>query len=290
MDERDGQVWQSIVDDAVRAHNPGTIGMFVRLKRKPPTPLAVNTTPVTQFQNAWPPSPAAPTPPPSQPDVLFEIRGHVHFTDPQPTSQPEPLCVLATATPYPSTVSNALNSFLEQKIEHERLLKRVRTLQARSNDRLFVQQDHSLISDPNQNYIYPHPAHPSQFNLHRFPLSIPSSINPSDPRLSLHHPSSTDHGPMYSQTAAGMQFPPGTSPLTSNHPHSLPQIEEDEESRRKKLKKAPQYVCITCGRTDSPEWRKGPQGPKTLCNACGLRWAKKSRKLEGGSDTSKMIP
>ncbi|KAK7038077.1 hypothetical protein R3P38DRAFT_2904299, partial [Favolaschia claudopus] len=35
-----------------------------------------------------------------------------------------------------------------------------------------------------------------------------------------------------------------------------------------------QYVCITCGRTDSPEWRKGPTGPKTLCNACGLRWAK----------------
>ncbi|WVN86967.1 cutinase palindrome-binding protein [Cryptococcus depauperatus CBS 7841] len=36
------------------------------------------------------------------------------------------------------------------------------------------------------------------------------------------------------------------------------------------------YVCVTCGRTDSPEWRKGPLGPKTLCNACGLRWAKRN--------------
>lgn len=26
------------------------------------------------------------------------------------------------------------------------------------------------------------------------------------------------------------------------------------------------HVCVTCGRTDSPEWRKGPMGPKTLCN------------------------
>lgn len=26
------------------------------------------------------------------------------------------------------------------------------------------------------------------------------------------------------------------------------------------------HVCVTCGRTDSPEWRKGPLGPKTLCN------------------------
>ena len=53
--------------------------------------------------------------------------------------------------------------------------------------------------------------------------------------------------------------------------------EYGDEARRKKMKKthaAEQYVCKTCGRTDSPEWRKGPQGPKTLCNACGLRWAK----------------
>ncbi len=25
----------------------------------------------------------------------------------------------------------------------------------------------------------------------------------------------------------------------------------------------------TIGTLDSPEWRKGPSGPKTLCNACG---------------------
>lgn len=38
------------------------------------------------------------------------------------------------------------------------------------------------------------------------------------------------------------------------------------------------HVCTDCGTTESPEWRKGPSGPKTLCNACGLRWAKKNRK------------
>jgi hypothetical protein len=35
------------------------------------------------------------------------------------------------------------------------------------------------------------------------------------------------------------------------------------------------------GTLDSPEWRKGPTGPKTLCNACGLRWAKKEKKKPG---------
>lgn len=33
-------------------------------------------------------------------------------------------------------------------------------------------------------------------------------------------------------------------------------------------------ACANCGRTSSAEWRSGPTGPKTLCNACGLRWSK----------------
>lgn len=37
--------------------------------------------------------------------------------------------------------------------------------------------------------------------------------------------------------------------------------------RRKRLKG--QHMCSDCGTADSPEWRKGPNGPKTLCNACG---------------------
>ena len=43
---------------------------------------------------------------------------------------------------------------------------------------------------------------------------------------------------------------------------------------------APRRICVTCGTTESPEWRKGPLGARTLCNACGLRWAKRDRKKE----------
>lgn len=32
------------------------------------------------------------------------------------------------------------------------------------------------------------------------------------------------------------------------------------------------HVCVTCGRTDSPEWRKGPLGPKTLCNVSLIQY------------------
>jgi len=56
--------------------------------------------------------------------------------------------------------------------------------------------------------------------------------------------------------------------------------------KKKKMKLADEYVCTDCGTLDSPEWRKGPSGPKTLCNACGLRWAKKEKKKQGpGSQT-----
>ncbi|KAI9320460.1 hypothetical protein BX666DRAFT_1908290 [Dichotomocladium elegans] len=30
--------------------------------------------------------------------------------------------------------------------------------------------------------------------------------------------------------------------------------------------------CEACGTRTSPEWRKGPSGSRTLCNACGLRY------------------
>ncbi|KXN68384.1 hypothetical protein CONCODRAFT_19010 [Conidiobolus coronatus NRRL 28638] len=34
------------------------------------------------------------------------------------------------------------------------------------------------------------------------------------------------------------------------------------------------HSCENCGTTNSPEWRRGPSGEKTLCNACGLRYSR----------------
>jgi len=40
-----------------------------------------------------------------------------------------------------------------------------------------------------------------------------------------------------------------------------------------------EFRCRSCGATKTPEWRKGPDGKNTLCNACGLRWKKKDPTL-----------
>lgn len=37
--------------------------------------------------------------------------------------------------------------------------------------------------------------------------------------------------------------------------------------------------CLQCGSIDTPEWRRGPYGARTLCNACGLFHAKLTRRL-----------
>ncbi|ODV78549.1 uncharacterized protein CANTADRAFT_34708, partial [Suhomyces tanzawaensis NRRL Y-17324] len=36
----------------------------------------------------------------------------------------------------------------------------------------------------------------------------------------------------------------------------------------------PTNKCHRCGTTETPEWRRGPNGVRTLCNACGLFHAK----------------
>ncbi|KAE8679276.1 GATA transcription factor 23 [Hibiscus syriacus] len=39
--------------------------------------------------------------------------------------------------------------------------------------------------------------------------------------------------------------------------------------------------CTDCKTTKTPLWRGGPAGPKSLCNACGIRYRKKRRAMMG---------
>ncbi|OBZ65666.1 Cutinase gene palindrome-binding protein [Grifola frondosa] len=187
-------------------------------------------------------------------EVLFEIKGHPHFL-PDSTKF---LCYFAMAKPYPSRNTAMLNTFLELKMENERLQQRILELRTQSA---------TLSAAEPMPFSQPHP---------RAPLP---------------------HG-YYGRYEDMGNGTPGT-PIVgfdTNVVVSAPRLGEDDEGdangprntkRLKRVYGTEQHVCVTCGRTDSPEWRKGPTGPKTLCNACGLRWAKKVRKTgeaEGEGD------
>lgn len=50
-------------------------------------------------------------------------------------------------------------------------------------------------------------------------------------------------------------------------------------------------VCADCNTTKTPLWRSGPKGPKSLCNACGIRQRKARRAMaaaaaNGASETA----
>ncbi|KAK1437604.1 hypothetical protein QVD17_03398 [Tagetes erecta] len=42
-------------------------------------------------------------------------------------------------------------------------------------------------------------------------------------------------------------------------------------------------VCSDCNTTKTPLWRSGPQGPKSLCNACGIRQRKARKAMAAAS-------
>ncbi|KAK1845397.1 gata transcription factor [Colletotrichum chrysophilum] len=52
---------------------------------------------------------------------------------------------------------------------------------------------------------------------------------------------------------------------------------------RTKNRRKVEFSCHKCHRVDTPEWRPGPDGPSTLCNVCGLIYAKRERKKEGST-------
>lgn len=79
------------------------------------------------------------------------------------------------------------------------------------------------------------------------PASAAAAVAAGDRRMSFSAPSgATDH--------RGMSLPGGAQ--------ERDKPEEEEGGRKKKARRhvGEQYVCRTCGRTDSPEWRKGPLG------------------------------
>ncbi|KAL3840863.1 hypothetical protein ACJIZ3_025454 [Penstemon smallii] len=43
-------------------------------------------------------------------------------------------------------------------------------------------------------------------------------------------------------------------------------------SKKKELTETPGRKCLHCASEKTPQWRTGPMGPKTLCNACGVRY------------------
>ncbi|KAI7887499.1 GATA-domain-containing protein [Lichtheimia hyalospora FSU 10163] len=90
---------------------------------------------------------------------------------------------------------------------------------------------------------------------------------------------------LFSQQQAAPYLPAGTihkqeeDDVSSSSSSNNNNNDEANSQRRKRRKRAPfQGRCHACNSSETPEWRRGPDGARTLCNACGLHYAKMERK------------
>ncbi|KAG4035087.1 hypothetical protein MFRU_002g04340 [Monilinia fructicola] len=252
--------------------------------------------------------------------TIFESHGHAHYASTGGSSTPH-LPVRDTADycrgffmmarPYPTKNAVLLDSFLEHKIEFERMSKRIKDLKreeeeeyedsernwahkqpSESSDTITTSISTSMVAGSNRPdfLAMPPPAKPdmSHGTLTKANLEDASSSRKPD---SINDKMMRYEGVDRIQMLTGLQYREGERSQgisTGDHSPALIRgdagiaIPVDKDGRlgdkKKKLKLLDEYVCTDCGTLDSPEWRKGPGGPKTLCNACGLRWAKKEKK------------
>ncbi|MCJ1459993.1 blue light receptor [Mycoblastus sanguinarius] len=258
--------------------------------------------------------------------TIFESHGHPHLTSDAAAFGPNNAAgfcrgFFMMARPYPTKNASLLDSFLEHKIENERLTKRIADLRREEQEEIEAQQRHyqkkqdghgsitpsdtqrtesetpgsaSMTSAQSNDYnAMPPPAKPSVSNMALTQQNLDEANAGSRPD-SINDKMARYEGATHIETIemlTGLRYRDGERSQGISTGDASPAlirgdagiaIPVDKENRggdkKKKLKVADEYVCTDCGTLDSPEWRKGPNGPKTLCNACGLRWAKKEKK------------
>jgi PAS domain S-box-containing protein len=245
--------------------------------------------------------------------TIFECHGHPHLTS-EPQAHGYCAGVFMMSRPYPTKNASLLDSFLEHKIENERLKKKIADLKQEEQEeqealeRQWMNKDEqgqssitpsdtksrsevdgntaSSNKTPSYNAMPP-PAKPTVSNIALTRQNLDEALAASKPD-SISDKMARYEGATHLETIemlTGLRYRDGErsqgistgdmSPVLIRGDAGIA-ISADKDSRsredkKKKLKVADEYVCTDCGTLDSPEWRKGPNGPKTLCNACGCK-------------------
>jgi PAS domain-containing protein len=241
--------------------------------------------------------------------TIFEAFGHPHLTSDALAfgNGGLPYCrgYFMMSRPYPTKNAALLDSFLEHKIENERLLKRIAELkqeeieeeeetemmlrqEGQSNLAYSASRDSGITAAHSSSEGMPPPARPKT-------NTALTATNLSQAQARARPDSISDKMARYEGAGAnpnetiemltGLKYHEGERSLGLSTGAASPALiqgdagiaifaDRDNRSnmdRKKKTKVADEYVCTDCGTLDSPEWRKGPNGPKTLCNACGCK-------------------
>ncbi|KAG6851282.1 hypothetical protein H0H93_011718 [Arthromyces matolae] len=188
-------------------------------------------------------------------NMLFEVHGEPRSAD------IEGVFFFLTAKPFPCRNADSLGTFADIKSDNDNLQRRHRGISNQLPQKTVASP---LTVAPIQIYatspIVPLTPNTSQTGTNLSSSSlVPSSSSPNQFDTLL--------GSAFDSGLFTVATGPGVTAVSS-----LGEEENEDLSRRKKPS-----ANIAFQAEEGDNWRAGPLGPKTLCNACGLRWAKQSR-------------
>lgn len=218
---------------------------------------------------------------------VIDAHGHPHIKNENNTCNG----VFLVCRPYPTKSSALLDSFLEHKIENIRLNQRISQLRAEEEEDTNASRQAYLkqISGPSaqRQNLPPFGSYDATGSGEENESSDTVNTDDGEPGSLLE---STMRQAQDMTHIDGIEMMTGLRYREGERSHGLStgmrqgclvncdidtatieqQVQSAQEiDRRKRLKG--EYLCTDCGTSDSPEWRKGPDGPKTLCNACGCK-------------------
>eukprot|EP00727_Mastigamoeba_balamuthi_P008868 m51a1_g4603 putative gata-binding transcription factor (368) ;mRNA; f:234939-236312 len=112
------------------------------------------------------------------------------------------------------------------------------------------------------------PQQPAPLSVAMSPQSVSAFVTPLSARPA-QPPRSATETPPEEEYADSKSLEPETVAESSYECAAPP-----KQKRRKRAKNPAAFFCHICGTTETSEWRRGPDNCKSLCNACGLHYAK----------------
>ncbi|THW89897.1 hypothetical protein D6D18_06847 [Aureobasidium pullulans] len=195
--------------------------------------------------------------------------------------KPTKMCLM-TSRPYPIPSTSLMDSFLEHCTTHIRLTAQLAKLKEESQT--ISQSTTTTAVAYNQNddtiqcaTLTVETSTPSRAlsvsNDKTTTVSISGSVSSRKRTLS---DASTSTKPQVDSVVGDVRIEITTSRLQTMQ--ETGGWTAKPRTKKRKEEQLKEFLCKECGTADSPEWRRGPSGPKTLCNACGLRWSKAQQK------------
>ncbi|KAL6125913.1 hypothetical protein ACLB2K_073964 [Fragaria x ananassa] len=134
-----------------------------------------------------------------------------------------------------------------------------------SNDEIFSNSSSTSSADSDPHYFPPPPPPAALFNPSASTDFTNALCLPSEDVAELEWLSQFVDDSFTDFPTPELPLPNDKSFSNPNRPHNTKPVRREENQE-------PIRRCTHCASEKTPQWRTGPLGPKTLCNACGVRY------------------